>query len=294
MCAKKSNSNSIFSDVAYAYWNDICDIKPLPFEEQKRLIKLAQNGDVEARDKVIESCLRLVMSRAKKYSYNFDTFMDLVQEGNIGLMAAIEHFDEKKGFKFTTYATRWIDKYILRESPRTGNPVYVPENARQVINRILMAQKYFVQQHERTPTVEELSEMLNISQKQVKEMLSYTKPILSLERQCDATFDDEPSCLIDSVEDQTSASPEEYVCSCETRSMLLKFMKEELSEVEFLVLKMRFGFESSNEPLTLKVVAEQCGITTEGARKAEMRAVQKLQKKIMQTGTSRADFLRNF
>ena len=291
MCAQKSKSNSLFSDVAYAYWNDICDIKPLPFEEQNRLIELAQNGDVEARDKLIESCLRLVMSRAKKYSYNFDSFLDLVQEGNIGLMAAINHFDKEKGFKFTTYATRWIDKYILRESPRTGNPVYVPENARQVVNRIIMAEKYFVQQHDRAPSIEELSKLLNIPKQQVKEMLSYTKPVLSLEQPRDSTFDDEPSRLIDSVEDETAISPEESLCSYETREMLLEFIKKELSEVEFMVLKLRFGFESSNEPLTFKIVAEQCGITTEGARKAEIRAIQKLQNKIMQTGMKMADFL---
>lgn len=291
MCAKNSDSNTLYSDIAYAYFHDICDIKPIPFEEQKALIKAAQNGNITARNTLIESFLRLVVSRAKIYSHNFDSFMDLVQEGNIGLIVAIQNFDVEKGVKFTTYATPWIDKYILRASPRTNNPIYLPEAVREDINRLLLAEKHFEQKHERLPTVDELADMLALNTKKITYLKNLSKPTISLNHEQEDSYSNICKPLLNFIADSTQSSPEEVLCSEATKTILLDFMHDSLTDTEFAVLSLRFGFGPTGRVLTFDELSEKCGLSKEGCRKAQIRAIKKLQTKIIKTGLQMVDFI---
>lgn len=289
MCAYKSNANSLYPDIAHAYWNEICDIEPLSAEEQKRLILLIRSGDKVAYDLLVESCLRLVVSRAKKYCHDFDSFMDLVQAGNIGLLIAVEHFDPDIGCSFSTYATIWIDKYIRSESCRTGNPIRVPETMRQDINQLLVIQKLFVQDNQREPSTEELAQIMHTSIEKIVELQSVLKPTLSLNQEDKDLSDSLP--LIKKLADPQSLSPEDVFIAKETKKYLLDFMEQNLSQIEFIVLKLRFGFSDNQEPETLSSISAKCGITKEGVRKAEKRAIKKLHAALVKSGLTQVDLI---
>lgn len=290
MCACKSNSNSLYTDIAYAYWNDICDADPLPLDEQKRLFQLIKSGDTVARDTLVESFLRLVISRAKLYCHDFDSFMDMVQEGNIGLLRAVEKFDPDKGYFFSTYATQWIDKYIRKESRRTGMALNVSDYARPMINRMITAEKVFMQENGREPDVYELAKILDMDPKQVAELQQVVKPALSL----DEDFSDTPyetKSLMKSVADTDALSPEDVVMAKDTKRFLANVMKENLTDIEYKVIRLRFGFTESGDTATLRQISETYGITMEGIRKIEIRAIQKLQKAILKTGLLFVDLI---
>lgn len=289
MSSYNSKANSYFSDLSRAYWDDICDTKPLSLDEQRRLIKLIKAGDKAAQDAFIESFLRLVVDRAKKYCYNFDSFMDMVQEGNLGLIKAIEGFDPDKGCNFSTYATYWIDKYIRQESCRTGRPICIPPDMRQAINRLLVIEDEFLQIHNRFPSVEELADIMNMSIQQITELKTFSTPILSLDYEINSHSDSKQT-LLDSLPDSQNLSPENIIISKDTKSILEKFMKDNLTDIEYMILKLRLGFTSEEDPKTLVEVSEICGISFQGVRKAEIRAINKLQKVIMKTGLTRVDF----
>lgn len=289
MCAQKSNANSLHTDIAHAYWTEICDIEPLSPEEEKRLIQLIKTGDRVAYDSFIEHYLRLVVSRAKKYCHDFDSFMDLVQEGNLGLIHAFEKFDPDKGCRFSTYAQEWIDKYIQRESCRTGRPIRIPERAIGNINRLLVITAQFVQHNNREPNVQELADILDLTVEEVEKLQAMIQPVVSLDKvQSNQTSNAQP--LIDKIPDRKSLNPEEMVVERDKKNILINFMRENLSELEFKVLMLRFGF-ATGDSQTFLSVSEQCGISKNGVKKAETRAIQKLQQALIQSGLTKIDFL---
>lgn len=282
-----SKSNSLYSDVAYAYWNDICDIEPLSDSEQKRLMGLIKAGDADARDAFIESFLRLVVSRAKLYSRDFDFFMDLVQEGNIGLIAAIEHFDPSKGVSFSTYAVPWIDRYIRRESCRTGRPIRIPEALCQTANNLLATEKTFEQAHGRKPTISELSEIMNLEAKKIVELRSILMSPVSLQQE---TNSESSTPISQKIADPDVPSPEDLFFAQSTKENLVAFMCQHLSPTEFKILQLRFGF-NNDEPKTLPAIAAEFNVSKEAIRKAEARAIKKLRAAITESGLTKVDFV---
>lgn len=290
MCALKSRSNSLHSDVAYAYWNDICDIEPLSFEEQKRLINLIKLGDTSAQNTFVEGFLRLVVSRANKYCHNFDSFMDMVQEGNLGLIAAVKHFDPDKGCQFSTYAIPWIDKYIRRESCRTKKPLYIPEHMRSTINRLIITKAEFMQINNRQPSVEELADIMHMTVPETTELLLLLEPAVSLDGENETSASGSQP-LINFVSDAATPSPEDVVLAKDVKTALEDIMDQHLTETEALIMKLRFGFYSDGAQITLREVSEKSGVSIEGVRKIEARAVQKLQNVITKAGLTRADFV---
>lgn len=290
MSSLNSRNNSLCSDVAYMYWNNICDIEPLSPEEQKRLLILTKAGDTTARDALIESFLRLVVSRAKKYCHDFDSFMDLVQEGNLGLIAAAERFDADMGCSFSTYATFWIDKYIRRESSRTGKPIRIPDGACRLINQLNVVVSEFTQIKGRTPTVDELANILHISASQVSELLLIVKPSVSLSNEIYSS-EGASTTLMDCLPDKQTPTPEDTVLANDTKKTLLNLMESNLTEMEATVLKHRFGFSSSGVPETLQEISVKLDITFQGVQRIEKRAIQKLQKLILTSGLTKMDFV---
>lgn len=291
MCACNSKSNSFYSNIAYAYWNDICDAEPLDLDEQKRLFQLVKLGDKVARDTLVESFLRLVVSRAKLYCHDFDSFMDMVQEGNIGLLRAVEKFDAEKGCCFSTYAIKWIDKYIRKESCRTGRALHISEYIRPTVNRLIVAEKSFIQENGREPSVTELAMILDMEPTQIIELQQVIKPTLSL----DEDFSDSPyetQKLMNVVADTQTPSPEEVVLAKDTKQLLEDVMRENLTELEYDVVKQRFGFNESGEAVPLRLLSEKHGISAEGIRKTEIRAIQKLQRAIVKTGLLFVDLIK--
>lgn len=279
-------SNTLFPDVARAYWDEISNFNPLPKDEQNRLMTLIKAGDLEARDTFIESFLRLVVARAKIYCRDFESFMDMVQEGNVGLMIAINRFDPSKGCCFSTYATWWIDKYIRKESCRTKRPIHIPYSMTKKINHILACEAEFTQINNREPTSKELAEIVHMDVEEVKYTLSLIKPPVSLDYEEANEYDS----LQDFIIDHDTMSPEESAIAEDMKKILTDFMKNNLSELEYKILMLRFGI-GSGIPDTLQSVSAKCGLSIEGTRKHEMCAIKKLSDAFTACGLTMADFV---
>ena len=290
MSGNQSNANTLYSDIASAYWNEICDKEELSAEEQSKLALLAQQGDIDAQNRLVESCLRLVVDQAKRFCRDFDFFMDLVQAGNIGLIRAVMLYDPVKGCKFSTHAFYWINKYIRNESVRTGHPISIPERLRQVINRYISEEKIFEQIHERLPSVEEMAEIMHMPIEEILELQVFLNYPLSLD-QNDDQYSDDVQPLKNKISDPSIQSPEEYVLNEETGKVLEFLMKKHLTETEQFVLRARFGFNNNGCSQTLKDLSKQCGITHQGVHEIEKRAIAKLQKVILQSGLINIDLL---
>lgn len=290
MKTRKSNGNSFFEDIASAYWNDVCNTEPLSLEEQKELAIRAKKGDEKARDALVESCLKLVASRAKSYTNDYHTFLDLFQEGNIGLLRAVEKFDPERGFKFSTYATYWIDKYIGRESCRTRHPIYIPAHLTKVANRLLASEKLFIQKQGREPSVQELAELTSLSVDQVKELKAVLNPFLSLDYDTTQDEDSNPSPFSNKIENTDIPIPEDVLLNIDIKETLSGFMEECLLPVERIILKLRFGM-NNRTPRTYSEIAQRLNVSKECVRQTEKRAINKLQKAIMASGLTAADFM---
>ena len=264
------DSHSI-SDPVRMYLREIGRIPLLTRDQEIDLAQKTEAGDLRAKDKLTSSNLRLVVSIAKKYIGRGMSFLDLIQEGNKGLIRAVEKYQWKKGFKFSTYATWWIRQAITRAIADQARTIRIPVHMVETINKLIRVSRKLMQTLGREPTPEEIAEKMEISTDKVREILKISQKTTSLET---PIGDDEDSYLGDFIEDTKQASPYE-----QTSQRLLRENIEEvlsgLSDRESKVLEMRFGLRGA-KPMTLEEVGREFGVTRERIRQIEAKALRKL------------------
>lgn len=258
-------------DSVRMYLKEIGKIDLINFEKEVELAKAIEKGSDEARAHLINANLRLVVSIAKKYIGRGLTFLDLVQEGNQGLMRAVEKFDWKRGFKFSTYATWWIRQAITRAIADQAKTIRIPVHMVETINKVYKATRALTQRLGREPTIEEIAAEVGITVEKVEEIYRISQDTTSL---ATPVGDDEDSFLGDFIEDLTQPSPYE-----ETSKELLRESIEEvlesLDEREAKVLSLRFGLMGET-PKTLEEVGKIFNVTRERIRQIEAKALRKL------------------
>lgn len=258
-------------DTVKMYLREIGKFPLLTFKEEIELAKAIKKGDMRAKHKLVNSNLRLVVSIAKKYTGRGMLFLDLIQEGNLGLIRAVEKFDYRKGYKFSTYATWWIRQAITRSIADQARTIRIPVHMVETINKLRKITRMLLQKLGRKPTEEEIAKKSRISVEKVREIIKVSQLPLSLEI---PIGDEESSHLGDFVEDYSIAHPDETVLHGMLRDDLEEVMNS-LSEREKTVLKLRFGLEDGR-PRTLEEVGQLYKVTRERIRQIEAKALRKL------------------
>lgn len=259
-------------DSIKTYLKDIGKIKLLTREEEIEVAKKIQDNDDEARKYLITTNLRLVVSIAKRYIGRGLSFLDLIQEGNIGLMKAVEKYDYTKGYKFSTYATWWVRQAITRAIADQSRTIRLPVHIVETINKLKKISKMFIQEYKRKPQEEELSEMSEIPLNKIRELVKISQLPLSLE---EPIGDDDSNNLADIVENDQDKNPEEKVLSDLLREDLEVVLQNYLTEREQMVLRLRFGLHDGT-PRTLEEVGHVYNVTRERIRQIEAKALDKL------------------
>ena len=267
-----SNSKDIkISDPVRMYLKEIGRINLLSSDEEFEYAHLAEQGDEYAKKMLAESNLRLVVSIAKRYVGRGMLFLDLIQEGNIGLMKAVDKFDPSKGYKFSTYATWWIRQAITRAIADQARTIRIPVHMVETINKLARVQRQLTQELNREPTEEELAKKIGLSVEKVREVYKISQDPVSLET---PIGEEDDSHLGDFIKDERTMSPEEYAT--------IEMLKEELSGVlltlterEEKVLRLRFGLDDG-QCRTLEEVGQVFNVTRERIRQIEAKALRKL------------------
>jgi len=258
-------------DTVRMYLREIGKFPLLTSEEEIVLAKRVKAGDMRGKHKLVNSNLRLVVSIAKKYTGRGMLFLDLVQEGNLGLIRAVEKFDYRKGYKFSTYATWWIRQAITRAIADQARTIRIPVHMVETINRLRKTSRQLLQQLGRRPTEKEIAKRARISVDKVREIIKVSQVPLSLEM---PIGDEESSRLGDFVEDASIQAPDEVVLHGLLRDDLEGVMNS-LTDREKVVLKLRFGLEDGH-PRTLEEVGRVFNVTRERIRQIEAKALRKL------------------
>ena len=259
------------SDPVRMYLKEIGRVPLLKFEEEIALAKRSEKSDKAAKDKLIESNLRLVVSIAKKYVGRGMTLLDLIQEGNQGLIRAVEKYDWRRGYKFSTYATWWIRQAITRAIADQARTIRIPVHMVETINRFLRTSRKLMQELGREPTPDEVALTMGIDASKAREIIKISQEPTSLEA---PIGDEEESHLGDFIHDTTAPTPYDAA----SRQLLKEHMVEvlgSLSEREQKVLRMRFGLDDGR-PRTLEEVGREFAVTRERIRQIEAKALRKL------------------
>ncbi|MBI3954450.1 RNA polymerase sigma factor RpoD [Candidatus Collierbacteria bacterium] len=259
------------NDPVRMYLKEIGRIPLLKREEEITLAQKVDAGDKKAKDKLTQSNLRLVVSIAKKYMGRGMSFLDLIQEGNKGLIRAVEKYNWTKGFKFSTYATWWIRQAITRAIADQARTIRIPVHMVETINKLIRTQRKLMQDLGREPTDEEVGKELEIEPSKVREILKIAQKTTSLET---PIGEDQDSLLGDFIPDETQASPYEATSKQLMQENLEEVLKT-LTDRESKVLKMRFGLHGG-KALTLEEVGREFGVTRERIRQIESKALRKL------------------
>ncbi len=274
---KKENTENLnnikgisVDDPVKMYLKEIGKISLLTAEEEVYLAKKMEAGDQAAKRKLAETNLRLVVSIAKRYVGRGMSFLDLIQEGNLGLMKAVEKFDYSKGFKFSTYATWWIRQAITRAIADQARTIRIPVHMVETINKLVRVQRQLIQELGRDPTNEEIAEEMGIDVEKVREVRKIAQEPVSLET---PIGEEEDSHLGDFIEDETAIAPDEAADYAMLREQLSEILGS-LSERERKVLELRFGLIDGT-PRTLEEVGKEFNVTRERIRQIEAKALRK-------------------
>ncbi len=266
--------DDVADDSVRLYLREIGKIPLLNAQEELALAQEVVAGDKGAKDKMAEANMRLVVSIAKRYVGRGLDLLDLIQEGNTGLLRAVEKFDPDKGFKFSTYATWWIRQAITRAIADQARTIRIPVHMVETINKLLRTQRRLTQELNREPTNEEIAQAMEIDVDKVEHIMKIKQDISSLD--ASVRDDEEDSVLGDFIEDEDTISPEESA----TNQLLkdhVKDMLSSLTEREQKILKLRFGLEDGKSH-TLEEVGQEFSVTRERIRQIEAKALAKLRK----------------
>lgn len=275
------NSNQYFDDVSddsvRLYLREIGQIPLLNAEQELALAQKVVAGDKKAKDKMAESNMRLVVSIAKRYSGRGLDLLDLIQEGNTGLLRAVEKFDPDKGFKFSTYATWWIRQAITRAIADQARTIRIPVHMVETINKLLRTQRRMTQDLNREPTIEELAKELEMEPDKVEYVIKIKQDIQSLDAGVGRDGDDgDESTLGEFIEDEDSATPEESAANQLLKEQVQSVLSS-LSDREQKIVRMRFGLDNGKSH-TLEEVGQEFAVTRERIRQIEAKALAKLRK----------------
>ena len=259
------------NDPVRMYLKEIGKIPLLTPEEETSLAKRMEQGDEDAKRRLAEANLRLVVSIAKKYVGRGMLFLDLIQEGNLGLIKAVEKFDYRKGYKFSTYATWWIRQAITRAIADQARTIRIPVHMVETINKLIRVSRQLVQELGREPMPEEVACVMNVSEERVREILKIAQEPVSLET---PIGEEDDSHLGDFIEDQDVQEPSE-AAAFELLKEQLDDVLETLTPREKKVLKLRFGLDDGRSR-TLEEVGQVFGVTRERIRQIEAKALRKL------------------
>jgi RNA polymerase primary sigma factor len=263
-------------DSVRLYLREIGKIPLLNAEEELALAQRVVAGEKKAKDKMAEANMRLVVSIAKRYSGRGLDFLDLIQEGNTGLLRAVEKFDPDKGFKFSTYATWWIRQAITRAIADQARTIRIPVHMVETINKLLRTQRRMTQELNREPTIEELAKELEMEPEKVEYVMKIKQDITSLDAGVGRDGDDEDSVLRDFIEDEDGKTPEESAADQLLKEQVQSILST-LSDREQKIIKMRFGLENGKSH-TLEEVGQEFAVTRERIRQIEAKALAKLRK----------------
>lgn len=259
------------NDPVRMYLKEIGRVDLLSAEDEIKLAKRIEQGDEEAKRRLAEANLRLVVSIAKRYVGRGMLFLDLIQEGNMGLIKAVEKFDFQKGFKFSTYATWWIRQAITRAIADQARTIRIPVHMVETINKLIRVQRQLLQDLGREPTPEEIGEDMDLTPEKVREILKIAQEPVSLET---PIGEEDDSHLGDFIEDQDATSPSEHA-AYELLKEQLEDVLDTLTDREENVLRLRFGLDDGRTR-TLEEVGKVFGVTRERIRQIEAKALRKL------------------
>lgn len=259
------------NDPVRMYLKEIGRVPLLTADEEVSLALKIEQGDQEAKQRLAEANLRLVVSIAKRYVGRGMQFLDLIQEGNMGLMKAVEKFDYRKGFKFSTYATWWIRQAITRAIADQARTIRIPVHMVETINKLIRIQRQLLQELGKEPTPEQIAEKMEIPTEKVREILKIAQEPVSLET---PIGEEDDSHLGDFIEDQEATSPAEHA-AYELLKEQLEDVLDTLTDREENVLRLRFGIDDGRTR-TLEEVGKVFGVTRERIRQIEAKALRKL------------------
>jgi len=265
----KQNADTAQKDTLQHYFSGIKKQPLLTFEEEIDLSKRIEKGDQAALRKLTESNLRLVVKIARSYMSSGVAFLDLIQEGNIGLMKAAEKFDYRKNVRFSTYAAWWIRQSIVRAIAKNQRHIKLPHRKEELLRKVQRFYYTFSQTEGRKPDISEISKDLNVKEEEISSLLNSATPVVSLD------WEDESgdSRLVDMYEDTTYQPDKDLLRKC-FQEDTIRFM-EHLRDKERQVLMARFSFHGGKR-VTLKKIGEEMGISPETVRQIEMKAIKKL------------------
>ena len=258
-------------DPVRMYLKEIGKVPLLTADEEVEIAKRMQRGDESAKRELAEANLRLVVSIAKRYVGRGMLFLDLIQEGNMGLIKAVEKFDHTKGFKFSTYATWWIRQAITRAIADQARTIRIPVHMVETINKLIRVSRQLLQEYGREPTPEEIAKAMGISENKVREIIKIAQEPVSLET---PIGEEEDSHLGDFIQDEDAPAPAEAASNALMKELLWEVL-DTLTPREAKVLRLRFGLDDGN-PRTLEEVGKEFHVTRERIRQIEAKALRKL------------------
>ncbi|MBR0228515.1 MAG: RNA polymerase sigma factor RpoD [Clostridia bacterium] len=258
-------------DPVRMYLKEIGRVPLLTAEEEIEIAQRMEQGDEEAKKKLAEANLRLVVSIAKRYVGRGMLFLDLIQEGNLGLIKAVEKFDYRKGYKFSTYATWWIRQAITRAIADQARTIRIPVHMVETINKLIRVSRQLLQEYGREPTPDEIAKAMGISETKVREIIKIAQEPVSLET---PIGEEEDSHLGDFLEDETALAPAEAASHALMKEQLWDVL-ETLTPREEKVLRLRFGLDDGHQR-TLEEVGKEFQVTRERIRQIEAKALRKL------------------
>lgn len=264
----------VSDDSVKMYLREIGKIPLLKADEELTLAYKVLDGDKRAKDKMVEANMRLVVSIAKRYSGRGLDFLDLIQEGNTGLLRAVEKFDPDKGFKFSTYATWWIRQAITRAIADQARVIRLPVHVNETINKIMRAHRKLSQELNREPTIEEMAKEVEMNPEKVEYMLKVKQDTGSLD--ASVNNDDDDSVVGDFIVDEETDSPDEAASAQFLKDSILKVLSD-LTEREQKIISLRFGL-NDGKSYTLEEVGREFNVTRERIRQIEAKALVKLRR----------------